>query len=291
MQGIALFVMIAYGSMTTEQYLQDVLGKKGVTFDKTKVTEVARSDLLLRNKLKPIIEKQGIGYIDEIFQTGSIAKGTAIKGKSDHDIFISVNHSCENSIEEIFNCLFDMCSRGMLSELIEKIFNCLKLPESFGKYNVRKQNVSVGIKSNCCNIDLVPGKRQQGHTNIHCIYKSKQNSWMQTNVKAQVEHVRKSECMRYIQLAKIWRDCHNLEFPSVNIEYAVLEALKDRPHNIPLTEAFAVILQYFANLKNARLVDISNSNNVISDDMTEKEKQKVADCAIGCLSPLEKIIW
>ena len=60
-----------------------------------------------------------------------------------------------------------------------------------------------------------------------------------------------------------------------------------------LSSDFIAILRYFSeNLKDARLVDISNSNNIISNDMTTEEKYKVAKCADSCLNhSWQEIIW
>ena len=178
-----------------------------------------------------------------------------------------------------------------MSELFYSLTNYLI--SLFGKSCVRKQNVSVGLKFDGYNVDLVPGKRQSDNTNYHCIYKSKKGTWTQTNVKYQIKHILNSGCANHIKLVKIWRDCHGLDFPSVNIELAVLDALKYQKRNMLLSNDFIAILKYFsANLKDARLVDISNSNNIISDDMTTEEKYKIAKCACSCLDHrLQEIIW
>ncbi len=79
--------------MTVDQYLQNVLFQKQAIFC---------SGNRIIDQLSLPIKKWGNGYVDEIFQAGSSAKGTAIKGKSDSDIFISINHSCKVSMSELF---------------------------------------------------------------------------------------------------------------------------------------------------------------------------------------------
>jgi hypothetical protein len=227
------------------------------------------------NQLRPYIIQWGNGFVDDIFQAGSSAKGTAIKGKSDCDVFISIKHSCVNPIEEVFDSLFS------------------HLQSWLGTSNVRKQNVSIGLNRPGYNVDLVPGKLQPGNTNYHWIYKSKSDTHTQTNVKGQVKYICDSKRAPFIKLAKIWRDCHRLEFPSVNIELAVIEAINGRSFNISLEKGFEIILNYFCeNLKSTRLVDPFNTNNVISDDMTIQEKLEVAKCAKDCLSKQwSNVVW
>ncbi|MDR0942499.1 MAG: hypothetical protein LBM19_02705 [Holosporales bacterium] len=245
-----------------DQYLKNILLKKAINFDYNTIIE----------QLKPYIIQWSNGYIKDIFYAGSSAKKTAIKGRSDCDIFISIKHSCPYSIKEIFYNLINF----------------------FERYSVRKQNVSVGLKVNGNDVDLVPGKLQPGNTNYHWLYKSKNDTCIQTNVKMQIKNICNSGRTEFIKLAKIWRDCHGLDiFPSVNVELTVLEALKYQ-QNLSYYDGFIKILFYFRDhLKNARLIDIGNSNNIISDDMTAWEKLRVAECARKCLlsEDWNNIIW
>lgn len=106
-----------------------------------------------------------------------------------------------------------------------------------GDHVVRKQNVSLGIKGLRYNsvpidVDIVPAKQQNINSNHHSLYKSKQNSWTQTNVKMHIDLVKNSGRREFIKLVKIWRECHHLEFPSINLELSVLDALNRYPHDI-----------------------------------------------------------
>lgn len=117
-------------------------------------------------------------------------------------------------------------------------------------------------------LDLVPGKIQTGYQNYHSLYKRRTDSWTQTNVKLHIDTVSKSGRVNEIRAVKIWRNLHSLDFPSFFLELVVLEALKGKS-TTNLAENVLSALRYIGNsLPTVRILDPSNTNNLISDDMT-----------------------
>ena len=145
-----------------------------------------------------------------------------------------------------------------------------------GGWQPRQQNVSIGIKYDGIKLDIVPSKIQQGYRNYHSIYKRKQNSWTQTNVSMHVDTVINSGRTKEIKAIKIWRILHRLDFPSFYLELFVLDALRYRSLNQVASNVMNVLNTIADSLSTTRLVDPANSNNVISDDLTYNEKQKIA---------------
>ncbi|MBR1946124.1 MAG: nucleotidyltransferase domain-containing protein [Alphaproteobacteria bacterium] len=213
----------------------------------------------------PSISQWANDYLNEFFIAGSSAKGVAIKGKSDVDLFVSIKSSCTVSLKDIYISLFNK-----LNELGKE-----------QDFSVHQQNVSIGIKglkyeNRQIDIDIVPAKQQEINSNFHSLYKSKQNTWTQTNVKGHIKHIQDSGRQNFIKLIKIWRDCHQLDFPSMNIELSVLKALYGCNHDMDLEKGFVKIMDYFiGSFSIDNLIDPFNSANVISNDMTQYEKQKV----------------
>ncbi len=214
---------------------------------------------LVRNRLEPIIKKWAGHHLRDIFLAGSSAKGTAILGKSDVDIFVSLYNSAN------------------VHMTLAQIFDSLETALKEAGLQVRRQNVSLGILLHGYKVDIVPGVKDSGNSYYHNLYKSKKNSRIQTNVEKQIEDVKKSSRANFIKLLKIWKNCHNLEFPSIVIELLVLEALKGYPYSITLEDGFRKVLDFISkNMTSIRLVDAYNTNNIISDDMTAYEKESVA---------------
>lgn len=224
----------------------------------------------------------------EMQRSGSRAKGDAIKGKSDIDIFVSIT---------------DPINQNTVKDYYESLYSFLK--PKFNTNSLRKQNVSIGISYAGCNIDITPGKRINQHTyingrsyNDHYIYSRKLDRNMQTNIQKHIDLVKNSGLTNEIMLLKIWRNCHALELPSIAIELLVVEILKNNKS-----------IYFYDNIKNIfealrdtiltrRIIDPSNCNNNIADSMTKTEKEEIRKSAIQSLSydhgntiATGKIVW
>ena len=211
-------------------------------------------------------------------QSGSRAKGTAIKGKSDMDMFLSID---------------DPNNSSTLQQFYEDTYAFLK---SKG-YTVRKQNVSIGVKYYGCDIDVVPAKRvnsqSYGRYNDHYLWSNKHKTRMLTNIQKHIDMVRNSGVQKEIMLLKVWRENHGLDFPSIYIEQLCIEELgKNNQYN--LADNFWHMLHYISdNIENKRVIDPSNCNNIISDSLTNQEKRQIANQAQNSLGQeyWKDILW
>lgn len=257
-------------------YLQTILNNKTNNYN----TLIANN---VKDFFLPTISQWAGEYLNEFFIAGSSAKGVAIKGKSDVDLFVSIKNSCSDSLRDIY-------------------FTLLNKLDMFGRqrgFSVRQQNVSIGIKGltdgyRKIEVDIVPAKQQAPNSYYHSLYKSKQNTWTQTNVKGHIKHIKESGRQDFIKLIKIWRDCHQLEFPSMNIELSVLHALHGQRLDISLESGFRTIMNYFINdFYIDILIDPFNTANVVSNDMTQYEKQMIIKQAQNFYKATDwrQIIW
>ena len=91
-----------------------------------------------------------------------------------------------------------------------------------------------------------------------------------------INTVRNSQRTNEIRAIKIWRNIHNLDFPSIYIELTVLQALKNRLTST-LSANVLHTLQYIdSSLTTARIEDPANTNNIVSDDLTITDKRLIA---------------
>lgn len=214
----------------------------------------------------------------DIQRSGSRAKGTAIKGKSDMDIFLSISDPYNtNTLKEYYDSAFEYLKKEGMT--------------------VRKQNVSIGVKYYNRDIDVVPAKKVNSMSyqryNDHYLWSNKHQNRMLTNIQKHIDLVQNSGTRKEIMLLKIWRENHSLDFPSIYIEQLCIEKLsKNNQYN--LADNFWQMLHYISdNIENKRIVDPSNCNNIISDSLNASEKQHIADQANRSLSEKywENIIW
>lgn len=241
--------------MSADQQLRKVIAKYGVD------SSLAEQ---YKTLFEPYVRNWANGCLSDFKISGSVRKGTAVSNGTDVDLFISLTSTTKNSLSDLYNSLF----------------NYMK-----GKnFDVRKQNVSIGVNHNSHQIDLVPSKRQSQYGNDHSLYVSKKNSWTKTNIETHISKVVNSGRLEEIKLAKIWRNNNNLDFPSFYLELLVIDAL----HNYQkgnLANNFMRVLNYISmNIKTVVYMDPSNTNNCISDQIPLATKNKIARQAAECVS-------
>jgi len=254
-------------NMTAELYIRLVIKNHTVP------VRSALMAFLAAKQLYPLIQEWARPYSPLIIRSGSFAKGTAVIGGTDVDLFISLPSTIPYTLEDIYRSLADYL-------------------RAYG-YAVREQNVSIGITYKGLSIDLIPAKRQPGSIYDHSVYRRKANTWTKTNVHKHVLLVKESGRLNEIRAVKIWRNLHSLEFPSFYLELSVINALRNR-RVLTLSSNLWTVFQYLADeFKDREIVDPANSNNIISDDLTNVEKQAIARTAYNTLlqSSWNKIIW
>lgn len=208
----------------------------------------------------------------QIKRSGSRAKGTAISLSSDFDLFISLSSTTTPTLQNVYNSLYNHFT-------------------AMG-YNVRKQNVSIGVQFNGTKIDLVPAVRQSQFGNDHSLYISKKKSWTKTNIDTHISTVKSSARLYEIMALKIWRERHHLDFPSIYLELFTLKALHGKNIGDWAANFRYLLLYIYLNIETSCIFDPANTSNRISDDLTLIEKKKIATQAFNDFSkPLTQIIW
>jgi hypothetical protein len=225
------------------------------------------------NPLKQLISTWAGECLNDIYLSGSRAKGTAINLSSDLDLFISLKSITQNTLNEIYESLFNHIDNA--------------------GYKPRKQNVSIGLNIAGKQIDLVPAKKRSGNTNDHSLYINKRDTWTQTNVIEHINKIKNSGRITEIVLLKIWRKLHNLDFPSIYLELTVLEALSGKSKSTPARN-FLTVLDYLRDeFVSKKIIDPANTNNVISEDLYKYEKEAIQKKASESRSQKywKDIIW
>jgi hypothetical protein len=189
-------------------------------------------------------------YLESITLAGSHAKGTALRD-SDIDLFLRYSPGTPGPISAIQTSLAN-------------------------HFHGQVRNVSVRITYKGLTVDLVPARRSDTGD---MLWQARFNTWLKTDVAKQIRYVRDSGLIDEILALKIWRRRHALRFPSFLMELAVIHALKP---NRPIKEQFTSLLRFLAtDFPTTRLLDPANSNNVVSDLLTEVEKLRIARTAEG----------
>lgn len=191
--------------------------------------------------------------------SGSFAKGTAIHGGTDIDIFASLSSDVTTSLATIYQTLFNRLH-----------------DEGF---NPRPRNVSIGIRIGAYSVDVVPARRHGPTGEFHSLFRRKADTWTQTNVAIHINAVRNSGRAEEIMVMKAWRQQKGLTFPSFYLELVTIEACRGRRIGDLSENVWATFAYIRDNIMRAIFIDPANTNNRISDDMNSVEKQALANAA------------
>lgn len=238
--------------MTADQYLQSILIREAVDVS---ATSPVRG---IQGAITPLIQSWAGHHLRGISPSGSFAKGTANKSGTDIDLFISLAETATAPLGDIYNSLFET----------------LKVAGAIPK----KQNVSINIRLNGYDVDLVPARQQNMLSEDHSLFRRRANTWTKTNVATHIACVMYGGCIPEIRILKLWRNQKELDFPSFYLELAVIAALWGSGGT--LSQRVWKALTYIRdNLATARIVDPSNTNNVVSDDLKAAEKAAIVAAA------------
>lgn len=252
--------------MTPDQYLESVIRRK--THSPIQV-----SDYRLYN-LTSLIKRWAGNYLREIKLSGSSAKNLVVSGEADTDLFISLKSDTQEDLKTIYTSLANILQQNY--------------------YPVTKRMVAIQTSSSGLKIDLVPGKVQSGFQNWHSLYNSDTGNWLQTNIDAHINTILNSGRQDEIRAMKIWCQNHSLKFPSIYLELIVLEALYNRNKGQLSSNVWTTLEYLRDSFQNKRIVDPSNTNNVLSDyALNKNQKELIARKAGECLKHQywEQVVW
>jgi hypothetical protein len=253
--------------MTPNEYVLSVVSRyRLLTGPQSQAYSVAQ-------QIYPVIKKWADGYLLEVSFSGSYAKGTGIKGSTDVDLFISLDPNTPDTLKQIYDGLYSFLDKQGLAP--------------------RAQNVSIRVTYQALIVDLVPGRKQAGNTNDHSLFKNRTQTWTQTNIQTHIDLIQKSGRLNEIKAIKIWRNLHQLDFPSFLLELTVLDALHGEDKDQPSTNLLTVLEYLRDTFPDSRLLDPANSGNVVSDDISTSEKARIASAAreSRTKSNWNQIIW
>ncbi|TFW12164.1 nucleotidyltransferase [Brevundimonas intermedia] len=241
-----------------DQHLRTVLARHSIDTGPNSAVRGVQATLL------PLIVRWSGASLVDVKTSGSFAKGTAVRGGTDVDLFISLSSSLQTPLKEIYETL--------------------NAAVTVGGYVARRQNVSVGLTVGHWKVDLTPGRRQDQFGNYHSLWSTKTGSWLQTNIAEHCRVVSGSGRLDEIRLIKIWRNRYGLDFPSFYLELFVIEALKGaRIGN--LQQNIVTILEAIRDkIAVWRFADPANTNNIVSDTVTAGGKSNLSAAARNALA-------
>jgi predicted nucleotidyltransferase len=243
---------------SADEYLRTILAREAIA------TGLYTPLSACRTTLVPVLQEWAGEYLAAITPSGSFAKGTANRSGTDIDIFVSLTSNTRETLKEVYNKLF-----ARLSE---------------AGFKPRRQNVSLGIKVDGFDVDVVPAKRQDAYSEDHSLYRSKADTWTKTNVARHIAVVSGCGFRDEIRILKLWRNQRNLDFPSFYLELSIIEAMGNTYRAGLSANVLACLMYLRDRFPSARIIDPANTNNILSDEVSVIGKAMITRAAKAALS-------
>lgn len=263
-------------NISKSEYLQEVLQ----THRMAHVEDLLKKYRTKKQEIKEAIEANYSGDIYNPLNSGSYAKHTAINNKFDLDVMIPFKRNSFNTLEEMFNDLFDF------------------LYDEYGNdARVIKQKVSIGIEfyadedGDTISIDVVPGRelnkdQYEDDHKLNLYINSnygllEEQSYIQTNIHSQIDHIKSKENERkIIRLLKVWKTTNNEKYKSFLLELITIKAFDKEAISGNLWEKLKAVMEYIKDhvtKENFTLKDPGNSGNDVADTLEKYQKQNLSN--------------
>lgn len=263
-------------NLNKNKHLEDVLASHKMSHVDDLLTKYKKK----RNEVKDALaEKFKDEIVTRAINSGSYAKHDAINIKYDLDLCQPFKRNSFDTLEEMANAVF-------------YYFNNEYEDDDLVKYKTRKQRVSTGITfvvdGDEIQMDIVPGRElikddytETNRLNLYVRPKLLQEaSSTQTNIQKHIDLIKgKVDERNVIRLLKIWKVNKSKDrVKSFLVELITIKAF-DNCSEIPTDQwgKLKMVMEYIRdNIKTIRLEDPANSNNIVSDTMTDSEKNNLS---------------
>ena len=234
-----------------ESYLQELIQKiehSNEKFDEKIVKEVKKLILSFESK-----------KISQIVTFGSSIKGTNISENPRIKLLVSIKEKDKRPIDEI----------------AQWFFNYLQFPE----WQAVRKNNQLEFNYKGIDFNIFFAKKKLKSYNFHIMENLKFSQEVISNFNIHTTNVLESNFQKEIILIKLWREKHQLNFPTIYLELVVIDVLrKCKKKN--LYSRIIKILDYLRkDFIEDKFYDPSNTYNVISNYLSIDEKKKIQNMA------------
>lgn len=269
---------------------QEYLDKSLQTHRMSHIDDLVKKYNDKRDTVKEAIESKYGVDIYAPMNSGSFAKYTAINIKFDLDLLVPFKRNSFDTLESMFDDIYDFLYEEYKDEA-----------------TVRKQKVSIGLVFHSdtdgdeINLDIVPARELNKDTYsndnklnlyVNSMYGTiKEKTYLQTNIKAQIDHITSKENDRkIIRLLKIWKNHNNEPYKSFLLELLTIKAFDKENITGNLWEKLKKAMEYIKDnvtQENFTLKDPGNSGNNVIDTLTSYERTNLSNTMNRMINNIE----
>ncbi|HVB55959.1 MAG TPA: hypothetical protein VNE63_05925 [Candidatus Acidoferrales bacterium] len=264
--------------MTADEYLSELLTSQalGDDSDELKALQTHRADVekLIRDNFK--------NTALTIRYAGSKAKGTMNKEAYDLDI-VSYVASGDNTAGETLENIYENHKKALGKKyIVEPKGSALRIK------GCDPGNLGVDF-----HIDVVPGRfADDTKTDAYLYQSGGDKTRLKTNLDVHLDHVRNSDVIDAIRIAKLWRVRNGLPVRTFVLELAVIKLLKDQKKKSLSAQMEHFWTELRENSANLCIEDPANPNgNDLSKCLDDNLKSQLASAAKRTLEQIKSSGW
>ena len=234
-----------------ESYLQQLVKNietSNGSFDEAIVKEVKKLILSFESK-----------KINQIITFGSSIKGTNIRENPRIKLLVSIKEKDKRSIDEI----------------TEWFFNYLQFPE----WQAVKKGNQLEFNYKGIDFNIFFAKKKLKSYNFHIMENLKFSREVISNFNIHTTNVVESNFQKEIILIKLWREKHQLNFPTIYLELVVMDVLRKCKKKNLFSRIIKILDYLRKDFIDDKFYDPSNTYNVISEYLSLDEKKKIQNMA------------
>jgi len=231
--------------MTENAYLQSVLRSQQLT--PLQMGALGRMRQAVENRVRTVAGNPRIYY------AGSYAKNTMVKERFDLDIVAYWPPDCGYTLLGIYRAVGKVLRKW--------------------RKNVKAKTVAWEIPFlGRFHIDVVPGRAVDNSYRYANLY-HRPNSRLRTSIKTHIKTVRDSGRCDVIRLMKLWRVRKRVPLgKSLLLELLTIEGAKGCSYTDMAEQMNAALQHIHDRIMTVRVIDPANTNNVVSDELTKKQR-------------------
>lgn len=243
--------------MSNEDYLRQILNDQDL--NDNQIENLRRHRDIIEDQLR-----NGINGSPKAYYGGSYKKKTMIKASYDLDLVLYWPSNSPYSLQRLYRA-----AESVLDKNWRKII---------------KKRVGLEIPfQGDFHIDVIPGKFSSKDEKYAYLYNKDTGGRFQTSIDIQVKYVLKHRRQDAIRLMKLWKKRKDVPIKTFILEICVIEGCKGIDRSKLESQLLAAFRYIRDNIQTSRMVDPANSNNIVSDDLTIEQKNRIKKLAIQAI--------
>jgi len=235
--------------MENEKILSKILAEQSLNQNQKRRLKDLR--MKVRDQLEEILEKK-----PTVYYAGSYRKKTMIKASYDLDIVLLWSSKVSTSVKDLYT----------------KVGS--ELQKNWNKLRAKKVGWEIGFDGDF-HIDVIPGKRKHKSQRQAYLYNREIDGRFLTSIIKQVNYIKRRRRGKVIKLMKLWVKRKEVPIKTFILELMVVKGCKYLPRK-DLDLQLKTALKFIAdNINTIRLEDPANHQNIITNNLTKEEKDRI----------------